>query len=122
MSKEEVLARIAEIKTVILALQRLLSELGSSEISCSQITQDLYFGMKDNIQVSCLQKFLKSQGPEVYSEGLISGNFFTLTQQAVIRFQEKYASEILAPLGLSRGTGYVGSATRMKINELLTPQ
>jgi len=42
-----------------------------------------------------------------------------LTQQAVIRFQEKYASEILTPLGLPNGTGYVGAATRSKINQLL---
>ncbi len=39
--------------------------------------------------------------------------------QAVIRFQEKYASEILAPLGLQKGTGYVGYATRTKVNQIL---
>ena len=62
----------------------------------------------------------KNQGSDIYPEGIITGNFFTLTQQAVIRFQEKYASEILTPLGLASGTGYVGSSTRAKINELLT--
>jgi len=42
-----------------------------------------------------------------------------MTKSAVIKFQEKYASEILIPIGLSQGTGYVGSITRQKINQLL---
>lgn len=55
----------------------------------------------------------------VYPEGLITGFFGNLTRQAVVRFQEKYASEILVPSGLSGGTGFVGPATRKKMNELL---
>jgi len=49
---------------------------------------------------------------------LVTGNFFGLTKAAVIRFQEKYASEILAPIGLKKGTGFVGARTRAKINSL----
>ena len=55
---------------------------------------------------------------EVYPEGITSGYFGYLTQKAVIRFQEKYSSEILSPQGLSRGTGIVDSPTRKKLNEL----
>jgi len=50
---------------------------------------------------------------------LVTGNFLNLTQSAVIRLQEKYASEILNPLGLEKGTGYVGTLTRAQINQLL---
>ncbi len=62
---------------------------------------------------------MKAQGSEIYPEGLITGNFLTLTRAAAIRFQEKYADEILAPLKLSAGTGFVGSLTRAKINTLM---
>jgi hypothetical protein len=37
---------------------------------------------------------------------------------SVIAFQEKYKDEILTPSGLSNGTGYVGPATRKKLNQL----
>jgi len=55
----------------------------------------------------------------VYPEAITNGNFFTLTQNAVIRFQEKYKFEILAPIGLTKGTGYIGPITLKKINQLL---
>ena len=66
--------------------------------------------------VKTLQQFLKDEG--VYPEGLVTGYFGLLTKAAVIRFQEKYASEVLVPAGLTKGTGFVGSSTRAKINAL----
>lgn len=89
------------------------------QISCRKLEKNLYFGLKNDPEVRCLQEFLKSQGPQIYPEGLVTGNFLGLTHQAVIRFQEKYANEILKPLGLERGTGFVGYFTRQKINQLL---
>ncbi|KKT29040.1 MAG: hypothetical protein UX43_C0010G0024, partial [Candidatus Giovannonibacteria bacterium GW2011_GWB1_46_20] len=45
--------------------------------------------------------------------------FGPLTKAAVIRCQEQHAQEILAPWGLTKGTGFVGKTTRAKINELM---
>ena len=48
----------------------------------------------------------------------ISGVYGVMTEAAVRAFQEKYASEILTPNGLRRGTGVVGPSTLAKINQL----
>lgn len=97
-----------------------LAALGAGpEDSCASFQKDLAFGMR-SADVECLQKFLKNQGQEIYPEGLVTGYFGSLTLQAVVRFQEKYAEEILTPIGFQKGTGYVGNRTRAKMNQLLT--
>ena len=111
---EELKRQIAEAQAKINAI---LIERG--QISCQRFEKDLFFGIRNDFEVRCLQEFLKSQGQDVYPEGLVTGNFLFLTKLAVIRFQERYAAEILAPLSLEKGTGYVGQMTRTKLNELL---
>jgi peptidoglycan hydrolase-like protein with peptidoglycan-binding domain len=91
---------------------------GETQISCSLLERNLSYGTTSS-QVKCLQEFLKSQGAEIYPEGLVTGFFGNKTQAAVKRFQEKYFQEILFPLGLKTGSGYVGTATRAKINQIL---
>lgn len=121
---QKLLAQIDSLKKQIAAIlaQRQggqVNQNGAPYGSCSQINSNLYFGMENNSEVRCLQEFLKNQGIDIYPEGLVTGNFGSLTRQAVIRFQEKYASDILTPVGLLKGTGYVGSQTKAKINQIL---
>ncbi len=56
-------------------------------------------------------------GPDIYS-GKISGIFDKNTTEAVKKFQEKYADDILRPSGLSSGNGLVKEGTRTKLNEV----
>ena len=117
---KRLIARIEFLQKEITQLQAQINEIlaQSKKIGTCTFSINLYYGMRGN-EVYCLQEFLKSQGPEIYPEGLVTGNFLSLTKAAVIRFQEKYKAEILAPLGLEKGTGFVGSKTRTKINQLL---
>ena len=61
----------------------------------------------------CMVKF-----PEIYPEGEITGYFAKKTEEAIIRFQEKYSKEILEPWGFRSGTGIVSKTTRAKLNEI----
>ena len=65
-------------------------------------------------EVAALQTALQNDGESVTS----TGTFDDQTASAVTGFQEKYASDILAPNGLQHGTGYVGVSTRTKLNSL----
>ena len=108
----------AEITKVQAQINAILAERGQLPL-CQKFESNLYYGLTNNSEVRCLQEFLKKQGADIYPEGQVSGNFLSLTQLAVTRFQEKYAAEILAPFGLKEGTGFVGSNTRAKMNNLL---
>ena len=54
------------------------------------------------------------------SPGNETSTFGPMTAKAVAKFQDIYASEILTPVGLSKGTGYFGASTRAKANALCT--
>ena len=54
------------------------------------------------------------------SPGNESQYFGSLTRAAVLKFQTKYADEVLYPIGLSFATGVVGPQTRNKINKLFS--
>lgn len=74
-------------------------------------------------EVMNVQKFLNANGFTVATAGAGSaGNetsyFGPATKAAVVKFQNAYAAEVLAPVGLSAGTGYWGSSSRAKANAM----
>jgi peptidoglycan hydrolase-like protein with peptidoglycan-binding domain len=107
----------------ILLLVVLSTFLGTSKVEAYMWSRNLSLG-DIGPDVMELQKFLNqtsltriaSAGPG--SAGNETLYFGELTRYGVIKFQEKYASDILRPLGLTRGTGYVGPSTRSKLAEL----
>lgn len=123
ISKAKLMAALIQqvelLNKQINALQAQLAILrGASSVFCLNLKSNLRYHQA-NEEVKCLQEFLKQQGIAIYPEGWVTGYFGKATQKAVIRFQEKYAAEILKPWGLSQGNGVVGTKTRAKINQLL---
>ncbi|OGZ27123.1 MAG: hypothetical protein A2365_00435 [Candidatus Nealsonbacteria bacterium RIFOXYB1_FULL_40_15] len=111
---EGLLAQIETLKNQIAQAQAKINAILGKSDYCD--ISSVRFGQSGE-EVKCLQQFLKNQG--VYPEGLTTGYFGPLTKKAVARFQEKYAAEILTPLGLVSGTGFVGPNTKAKIRELM---
>ena len=84
------------------------SVLGAYTGPTCNFTQDLSLGSSGQ-QVADLNRVLGSG----------TGSYFDqATYNAVTRFQQTYASEILTPAGYSYPTGFVGSFTRAKLNQI----
>jgi len=126
---EELTAQINSLLATIASLQASLAEMtgGTTATGVSyNFTKNLKKG-DSGADVLNLQKVLNmSADTQIASAGVGSkGNeteyFGSLTKAAVIKFQDKYVSEILTPVGLTAGTGYVGASTRAKLNTMAAP-
>ena len=129
MTIPELQDKVKEILEAIGVLQTLLAQMtGGSAIADVPAS----FSFEKNLEigdvmidVKYLQIVLNSASDTrlaasgVGSPGSETNYFGPLTKSAVIKFQNKYADEVLASWGLTSGTGYVGSTTRDKLNELL---
>jgi uncharacterized protein YjdB len=129
MTQAEIRAAIAEIIVKIKQLQAILAQMRGESMSVSgcaitSFDRALKSGMSGT-DVKCLQLILNSAADtQIASSGVGSSgqetNYFGgLTKAGVIKFQEKYTADVLAPHGLTSGTGYVGTTTRAQLNTLL---
>ncbi len=124
---------ISAIQTQIQALMSQISSLkaklaqlqGSGGGWCHSFDRDLKIGdnfSNGQIDVPALQQALEKDGFSISENEkggeMGEGYFGESTASAVSGLQEKYRSGILTPLGLKYGTGYVGKATRAKLNKL----
>ncbi len=88
----------------------------------TNFSRNLTVGMEGE-DVKALQQFLNRNGFTIANSGAGSpGNETTYygeaTASALARFQTKYASETLAPIGLTTASGYFGELTRAKVRAM----
>ena len=111
----------AQITALLAQIQQLQAQTNNQSSVSVNLTRNLNVGMT-GADVQALQRFLNSDpATQVAISGVGSkGNetmyFGPATQAAVIKYQNKYRTEILTPVGLSQGTGFVGASTRAHMN------
>jgi hypothetical protein len=89
----------------------------SQGASCHSFGRNLGIGSSGD-DVVRLINLLSAEGVLPFRVSTYNDSYDESIASAVTAFQEKYASEILVPNGLVRGTGYVGVSTRAKLNRL----
>lgn len=129
MTKAELLSKIEEVKALIQTLVAQLAALrGEMHAVFTNVPKGFAFGKVIDVkgvkgvsdEVKYLQSILKKEVESAYgTDTPITGYFGPKTKAALVAFQEKYANEVLAPFGLAKGTGNLGTKTIQKLNALL---
>ncbi len=124
LTQSEVNALILQIQQQIAQLQAqlqtLISQQAGGETWCHTFDTNLGYVNSGTVEVAHLHTALTKQGISFSPD---AGNIYAeATALAVKKFQEKYASEILTPFKLAKGTGYTGKTTRAKLNALYACQ
>lgn len=122
-SNAELQAQIQNLLNLVAQLQARLAGEGVASICPYTWGRDLTIG-STGTDVLRLQQFLNASADTrlavsgVGSPGNETTYYGPITANAVTRFQNKYASEVLHPIGLTVGTGYFGAMSRAKANDL----
>ncbi len=118
MTTEEITALIQKLQQQIADLQKQLTQTQSAVPQwCHDFNVSLKVGMT-GAEIEALHTVLTKEGFNVSGEEKNEMSFDESTASAVTGFQMKYRDEILSPLGLKYGTGFVGRATKTKLNQL----
>jgi hypothetical protein len=92
----------------------------SNVSTCINLTMNLKMTPSNDAtvktQISALQSALASEGFSITSTEV--GTFGVSTKAAVKSFQEKYKDDVLTPFGYTKGTGNMGTLTRLKLMAL----
>lgn len=105
--KMNITMKIKYLSVLPIIATLILSGASLAHAQSDVFTQNLYYGLQNNSQVTQLQEFLTSQG--LYS-GPITGNFYFLTLGAVKAFQTQQ--------GISPAAGYFGPITMAAANKI----
>lgn len=112
----------AQIATLIQQIKALQAQQGQGETFCHTFNVNLGIGSRGSEVQALMRALALSGGPQAYGvdeHGSVNEVLFDESlASAVTGFQEKYRDEILTPVGLKYGTGYVGPSTRRKLNQL----
>src|SRR3989344_4318161 len=113
----------AQIQALLAQISALQGGTPTTSGACITFTRNHSMGNTGG-EVMDIQKFLNSASDTMVattgagSPGNETSYFGGLTKAAVVKFQNKYASSILTPVGLTTGTGYWGPSSRAKANSL----
>lgn len=114
----ELKAKIQALLDQVKQLQAQLDSLtGKQNKWCHTFVTNLGVGAEGD-EVAALENALGQEGFSVEHSSNFTSIFDERLAAAVTEFQEKYKDEILTPVGLKFGTGYLGPKTRAKLNKL----
>ncbi len=130
---DDLQAQIQSLLSTIASLQAQLAGMsgggttgGTTGASCGVTFTSSHKQGDQGGQVMDIQKFLNNDSATMVattgagSTGNETSYFGPATKAAVSKFQAKYASEILAPVGLTVATGYWGPSSMAKANAINT--
>ena len=118
LTADELRIQISALSAQLEQLKAQLAQIqGQPAQWCHNFDVNLKIGDKSS-EITQLKQALIKDGSMSYMALSAEEDFDESTASAVVGFQEKYRDEILTPLGLKHGTGFVGPATRAKLNKL----